>query len=244
FCRKHKYKFFGVQNGNQCFCGNHYGRFGIRPNTECRMQCSGDKTTYCGGVWRNKIFTTGLSTRVKGVNAGVKANSHYCIKLCKRAGYKYAGLQYASYCTCGNSYGSLGRVSNKQCKMTCKGDRREKCGGPWRNSVYSTGLKTRKVSTPGLKHLGCFADKATRDLRREAPKGHMSVPKCYRFCRKHKYKFFGVQYGNHCFCGNHYGRFGIRPNTECRMQCSGDKTTYCGGVWRNKIFTTGLLAKA
>uniref|UniRef100_A0A1I8J083 WSC domain-containing protein n=1 Tax=Macrostomum lignano TaxID=282301 RepID=A0A1I8J083_9PLAT len=257
-CRKLKYRFFGVQYASQCWCGNHYGRYGLRDKNECRMQCSGDKTTYCGAGWRNDIFTTGLSARPKDsaylgcfidnaardlpkvVNAGVKANSHYCIKLCKRAGYKYAGLQYASYCTCGNSYGSLGRVSNKQCKMTCKGDRREKCGGPWRNSVYSTGLKTRKVSTPGLKYLGCFVDKATRDLRREAPKGHMSVPKCYRFCRKHKYKFFGVQYGNHCFCGNHYGRFGIRPNTECRMQCSGDKTTYCGAGWRNSVYATGL----
>ncbi|PAA60591.1 hypothetical protein BOX15_Mlig004080g1, partial [Macrostomum lignano] len=257
-CRKLKYRFFGVQYASQCWCGNHYGRYGLRDKNECRMQCSGDKTTYCGAGWRNDIFTTGLSARPKDsaylgcfidnaardlpkvVNAGVKANSHYCIKLCKRAGYKYAGLQYASYCTCGNSYGSLGRVSNKQCKMTCKGDRREKCGGPWRNSVYSTGLKTRKASTPGMKYLGCFVDSSKRDLRREAPRGHMSVPKCYRFCRKHKYKFFGVQYSNHCFCGNHYGRFGIRPNTECKMQCSGDKTTYCGGGWRNNVYTTGL----
>lgn len=60
--------------------------------------------------------------------------SNLCVKTCRDKGFKFAGTQYANQCFCGNSYGKTGRASN--CNMTCSGDKNEKCGGSWANSIY------------------------------------------------------------------------------------------------------------
>jgi len=57
-----------------------------------------------------------------------------CASICK--GYKYFGVQYSSQCFCDNSYGRYGRAGG--CTRSCSGNRSQKCGGSWRNSVYRT----------------------------------------------------------------------------------------------------------
>ncbi len=63
-----------------------------------------------------------------------------CVSACKAAGYKYAGTQYSSECYCGNTYGGQGTSAN--CNMACSGNGSQTCGGPWANSVSSTGSGT------------------------------------------------------------------------------------------------------
>uniref|UniRef100_A0A1I8FI82 WSC domain-containing protein n=1 Tax=Macrostomum lignano TaxID=282301 RepID=A0A1I8FI82_9PLAT len=258
-CKKKGFRFFGVQIGKQCWCGNHYGRYGRRDKRECRYQCRGDKTTYCGGSWRNDVYATGVVVASKGDKttycggswrndvyatgleehasgvtllgcfrdnskrdlplvhgAGHRTTKAYCLKYCKSRGYRYFGLQAGSACTCGNKYGSFGRVNAKQCRTRCRGDKRRTCGGSWRNSVYSTGIGSKPVRLPGLKHLGCYLDKSSRDLRKLVLSGSVTVPKCYKACKARKYRFFVVQ-------------------------CRGDKSTYCGGAWRNNVYATGVV---
>lgn len=53
-------------------------------------------------------------------------------------GYKYAGVQYATQCFCGNEFDQYGEVDRSECSATCRGNRNQKCGGTWRNSVYLT----------------------------------------------------------------------------------------------------------
>ena len=57
-----------------------------------------------------------------------------CATLCKKKGFRYMGLQYSSYCFCGNSYGKHGKANN--CNMPCSGEHDKTCGGSWANSVY------------------------------------------------------------------------------------------------------------
>ena len=54
-------------------------------------------------------------------------------------GYKYAGLQAASYCLCGDSYGNHGKALESQCSMTCSGESSQICGDDMTNSIYTTG---------------------------------------------------------------------------------------------------------
>jgi len=55
------YKFLGLQNSNQCFCGNDetastgYSRYGEAPN-ECNQQCRGNSKQQCGSGWRNSVY--------------------------------------------------------------------------------------------------------------------------------------------------------------------------------------------
>jgi len=79
-----------------------------------------------------------------------------CTTQCRLLGYLYAGLQDASQCFCGNSYGNQGhtRVSDSTCTFACAGNSAEICGGSWLNSIYAVGSATgttvaATVSTTG-----------------------------------------------------------------------------------------------
>ena len=52
------HKYAGVQYGNQCYCGNSFGKYDTADN--CDMACSGDESQMCGGTWANMIYGTGL----------------------------------------------------------------------------------------------------------------------------------------------------------------------------------------
>ena len=56
FCfRDHDYHFAGVQNKNQCFCGNEKPN-SIALQSQCRQQCSGNNSQICGGPWRMNVY--------------------------------------------------------------------------------------------------------------------------------------------------------------------------------------------
>ena len=50
------YTFFGLQNGDGCYCGNDDSNFLPVPAEECNQPCSGDANEICGGSWRLSIF--------------------------------------------------------------------------------------------------------------------------------------------------------------------------------------------
>ncbi len=39
-----------LQAGDQCYCGNSYGKWGLPDNAEtlCNWECDGDTTQFCG----------------------------------------------------------------------------------------------------------------------------------------------------------------------------------------------------
>ncbi|KAH3745392.1 di-glucose binding within endoplasmic reticulum family protein [Pelomyxa schiedti] len=60
----------------------------------------------------------------------------YACAILRSPPYKYYGLQYSTYCFCGDSFGEYGRVDDSECNMPCGGDQSEMCGSAWRNSIY------------------------------------------------------------------------------------------------------------
>jgi hypothetical protein len=59
-----------------------------------------------------------------------------CLAHCRQKGFAYAGVQYASQCFCGKSYGKFGKAPDSECDAKCEGNEKETCGGTWRSSVY------------------------------------------------------------------------------------------------------------
>jgi hypothetical protein len=55
-CKGMKYPYFSVQNGNSCFCGRHFGRYGKRDMSECNKRCNDNSKEFCGGHYRNLVF--------------------------------------------------------------------------------------------------------------------------------------------------------------------------------------------
>ena len=70
-----------------------------------------------------------------------RTTQKYCIIRCRSMGYKYASLQASDWCHCGNTYGIHGRARDSECNRRCKGNKRETCGGNWRNEIFTTGVR-------------------------------------------------------------------------------------------------------
>ena len=59
-CVTKNYKYSGVENGNECWCGNVTPPLEkiVSPN-DCRAKCSGNSSQVCGGGWRINVYETG-----------------------------------------------------------------------------------------------------------------------------------------------------------------------------------------
>ena len=50
------FEYFGVQNGDECYCGDSTAKFLSAPAIECDKQCIGNEYEICGGSWRLSVF--------------------------------------------------------------------------------------------------------------------------------------------------------------------------------------------
>ena len=65
------YDYYGLQNGNECHCGNSI--FGVIPTyqSQCNRPCTGDRSQYCGGSWRLKIFQTKIDNQLIHITGSI-----------------------------------------------------------------------------------------------------------------------------------------------------------------------------
>ncbi|XP_071146989.1 uncharacterized protein [Mytilus edulis] len=55
----HTYRYLGLQNHHQGFCGNTLGdsnRYQKKNEDDCSQQCRGNLSQICGGTWRNSVY--------------------------------------------------------------------------------------------------------------------------------------------------------------------------------------------
>ena len=90
--------------------------------------------------------------------------------------------------------------------------------------------------TAGLRYIGCFKDTWTRDLSVFMTSNPgMTTEKCVSLCREKGTAYAATQYGQQCFCGNTYGKYG--PATNCDMKCAGNPAEICGGSFANSVYS-------
>ena len=64
-CYALEYKYAGLQNGNQCFCDNHYP-YVQAPYENCQAPCEGDHEQLCGGRYGHvSVFITSLGRPIE-----------------------------------------------------------------------------------------------------------------------------------------------------------------------------------
>ena len=94
---------------------------------------------------------------------------------------------------------------------------------------------------PTLERIGCFKDAGDRDLGgHHETRADLTPRRCVEICKSKGFSYAGVQYGEHCFCGNAYGKHGTANN--CDVACAGDGSKTCGGGWANEIYHTADLS--
>jgi hypothetical protein len=53
-CQRSGFTYAGARHGQNCFCGNSYGKFGTA--TSCNFSCAGDNSKICGGAGVNSVY--------------------------------------------------------------------------------------------------------------------------------------------------------------------------------------------
>jgi hypothetical protein len=51
------FRYFGLQDGTNCFCGEAFGSQGAAAAADCGMPCPGEPGTQCGGADRNSVYS-------------------------------------------------------------------------------------------------------------------------------------------------------------------------------------------
>ena len=52
------YEYFGLENGDSCYCGYDDSNFLPAPSSECNYPCTGDSRETCGGSYRLSLYGT------------------------------------------------------------------------------------------------------------------------------------------------------------------------------------------
>jgi hypothetical protein len=252
------YIFYAMQDGSACMCGNSFGLYGFAPDTDCYMPCQNNAAVKCGGPWRNSLYRADFSTpgylgcfkdsATRDLTGKlIKYNGELTAQACRSAcsGYTYFAMQEANTCLCGNRLGLYGQAAESNCNMKCQGNGAEWCGGDMMNSAYLVGASSAQLTSLPSQYMGCYIDGGVRDLNAKllAPPG--GTPLTAEWCRDacQDFKYFGLQDGYACLCGNGYGNYGKAPETDCNMKCTLNGAEVCGAAWRNSLYRVAAPAQ-
>lgn len=113
-------------------------------------------------------------------------------------------------------------------------------GGAWSRALK--GRSTREQEEERAKYIGCFVD----DTHRRALRGvslfdykKMTVFRCQDNCAERGYVYAGLEFGAECYCGHKIQALNA-SESECNMECKGEKGNLCGGVDRLSIYRLHL----
>ena len=68
------FDYFGLQNGNQCHCGDNASRFIPTNSSSCNKPCKGDRSQFCGGSWRLNVYRTQPIYPLVHINGSILTN--------------------------------------------------------------------------------------------------------------------------------------------------------------------------
>jgi len=87
-------------------------------------------------------------------------------------------------------------------------------------------------------YVGCYKDDKNRDLDFGPKKYGYDVNKCFKACKKN-FRYFALQNGSQCFCGNSYNnnssKYAKVDDKECHDKKRGARR---GGHYRNAVYKT------
>ena len=163
-----------------------------------------------------------------------------CATFCD--GYLFWGAEYGRECYCGDSFNAGSTVAPvTDCSILCAGDSLEYCGGPVRLSVYALNTTLAPPTpTPAIKptvgpytYYGCQTEATDMRALSSATfaSDSMTLELCESFCSG--YKYWGVEYGRECYCGNSFNAGSIvAPASDCWFLCPANNLEFCGAGLR------------
>ncbi|ODO11105.1 hypothetical protein I350_01707 [Cryptococcus amylolentus CBS 6273] len=248
-CVELGYSYAGVENANQCNCGNNYPQTSqMVSGLYCTKSCAGNSSETCGAGGYLEAYTlSNSSSSSTSVMAGTSSSAYVgcydnsnrglaaysyadsgmtvevCRTTCAEFGYSLSGVYLARYCGCGNSWtGATQKYPSSSCQnYACSGNSTEWCGGLTQLAMYNTtGVSTSVKKPTGW--LSCWTDSSSsRSLTSYSYSASpMSAKACRTACNQQGYAYAGTENGNQCYCGNTLAGEKA-PTSQCKTTCTG-----------------------
>ncbi|XP_039218703.1 WSC domain-containing protein 2 isoform X6 [Crotalus tigris] len=167
-CAERGYLYAGLEFGAECYCGHKILAVNVS-DTECNMECKGEKSSFCGGANRLSIYRLELaqeSTRRYGsaifrgcfrrpenlslalLTSRTMRNMSVdrCVDLCTGKEYPLAALA-GTFCHCGfptTLFSLHEREGEHLCAQRCSGEEFESCGTSDYFIVYQTQVQDNR----------------------------------------------------------------------------------------------------
>ncbi|KAF1466005.1 WSC domain-containing protein 2, partial [Megadyptes antipodes antipodes] len=104
----------------------------------------------------------------------------------------------------------------------------------------------REKEEDRARYVGCYVD----NTRRRTLRGvsffdykKMTVFRCQDNCAERGYLYAGLEFGAECYCG-HKVQASNASESECNMECKGERSNTCGGVNRLSIYRLELAQES
>ncbi|XP_066510432.1 sialate:O-sulfotransferase 2 isoform X1 [Hoplias malabaricus] len=104
------------------------------------------------------------------------------------------------------------------------------------------GRNAKETEDERAKYIGCYVD----DTQKRALRGvsffdykKMTVFRCQDNCAERGYMYAGLEFGAECYCGHKIQAANV-SESECNMECKGEKSNLCGGANRLSIYRLEL----
>lgn len=156
-CKIKGFSVAGLQSGLTCFCSNVFYEIDRLSDTQCNLECRGNKHHTCGGHLLSQTFIMEKRSQILhrhfngGTYLGCYEGPHElnglkkmhlelvpqkCFERCKENKFAFAGLKAGIKCFCGNSLGKINKVKDDTCNTICKGNGSIACGGIHTTQIY------------------------------------------------------------------------------------------------------------
>ncbi|NXW39960.1 WSCD2 protein, partial [Nyctiprogne leucopyga] len=108
------------------------------------------------------------------------------------------------------------------------------------------GRSGREKEEDRARYIGCYVD----NTRRRTLRGvsffdykKMTVFRCQDNCAERGYLYAGLEFGAECYCG-HKVQASNASESECNMECKGERSNICGGANRLSIYRLELAQES
>ncbi|KAM7034552.1 sialate:O-sulfotransferase 2 isoform 1-T2 [Acridotheres tristis] len=108
------------------------------------------------------------------------------------------------------------------------------------------GRSGREKEEDRARYIGCYEDNTRqRTLRGMSFFDYkkMTVFRCQDNCAERGYLYAGLEFGAECYCG-HKIQASNASESECNMECKGERSNTCGGINRLSIYRLELAQES
>ncbi|XP_062870503.1 sialate:O-sulfotransferase 1 [Trichomycterus rosablanca] len=171
-----------------------------------------------------------------------KMTSSLCQDTCSQSGYRFAGLEYATDCHCGNHIGAP-RARNEDCYLECRVERGSPCGGVARLSIYKVDewiFGHRRYRN--VHYYGCFQipKNTLTGFQLYISQPNVTSQLCVETCTDQELPL-AVLRGRDCLCG-HTSSFPLMQKTVEEQLCGwSEPENHTSSADYLQVYSTPLL---